>query len=284
MKAYEIITNRIIERLEEGTVPWHQPWSTEMPKNLVSKREYRGINVFLLGSTSYANPYWLTYKQAKRLGGHVRKGERSTPVVFWRWLEREQENSDTGEKETKNVPLLRYYNVFNIEQCEGIPEDKIPAQENSREFAPIDTAEKTVQDMPQRPIIRHRGSQAFYRPSADVVNMPPAELFQSSEEYYSTLLHELTHATGHESRLGRLDTDKLAAFGSKGYSQEELVAEMGAAFLCGHCQIENKTIDNSAAYIQGWLRKLKNDKRLVVFAAAQAQKAADFILGERGQS
>ena len=281
---YEIITNKIIERLEHGTVPWHQPWSTELPKNLASKREYRGINVFVLGSTGYANPYWLTYKQAKQLGGHIRKGEKSSPVVFWKWLEREQENPDTGEKEAKNIPLLRYYNVFNIEQCEGIPEDKIPELENTRDFHPIDTAEKTVQDMPQRPIITHNEAQAYYRPSADVVNMPPAESFLSDEEYYSTLFHELTHSTGHESRLKRLNTDKLAAFGSKDYSQEELVAEMGAAFLSGHCQIENRTIDNSAAYIQGWLRKLKNDKRLVVFAAAQAQKAADFILGEGGQS
>ena len=205
---------------------------------------------------------------------------QSTPVVFWKWLEREQENTETGQTETVNIPLLRYYNVFNVEQCEGIPADKIPPLKEARDFHPIDEAERTVQDMQQRPIIQHQAVQAYYRPSADVVNMPAAELFQSSEEYYSTLFHEMTHATGHESRLGRLDSDRLAAFGSRDYSQEELVAEMGAAFLCGHCQIENQTIDNSAAYIQGWLRKLKNDKRLVVIAAAQAQKAADFILGE----
>ena len=278
--AYEVITNKIIEKLEQGTVPWHRPWSCEMSKNLISKKEYRGINVFMLGSTGYANPYWLTFKQARQLGGHVCKGEESTPVVFWKWLEREQENPETGQTETVNVPLLRYYRVFNVEQCDGIPKDKIPPLENARDFHPIEQAETVVQEMPQRPIVKHEAAQAYYRPSADVVNMPPAELFQSSEAYYSTLFHELTHATGHESRLKRLNTDKLAPFGSRDYSQEELVAEMGAAFLCGRCQIENQTIDNSAAYIQGWLRKLRNDKRMVVFAAAQAQKASDFILNQ----
>ncbi len=277
-KAYEVITETIIEKLEQGTVPWHQPWSSEAAKNLISKREYRGINVFLLGAAGYANPYWLTFRQAKQLGGHVKKGERSTPVVFWKWLERERENPETGEIETHSAPLLRYYRIFNTEQCEGIPADKVPVLENAREFHPIKEAERMVQEMPQRPIIQHEAAQAFYRPSADVVNMPAPELFTSDEEYYSTLFHELTHATGHESRLNRLDTDKLAAFGSKDYSQEELVAEMGSAFLCGHCGIAERIIDNSAAYIQGWLRRLRNDKRLVLFAAAQAQKAADFIL------
>jgi len=258
-------------------VPWHQPWSSEAAKNLISKREYRGINVFLLGASRYANPYWLTFRQAKQLGGHVAKGERSTPVVFWKWLEHERENAD-GELETYSTPLLRYYRVFNVEQCEGIAPEKVPALENARDFQPIEEAERVVQEMPQRPIIQHEAAQAFYRPSADIVNMPAAELFNCDAEYYSTLFHELTHATGHESRLKRLDTDKLAAFGSRDYSQEELVAEMGSAFLCGHCGIAERIIDNSAAYIQGWLRSLRNDKRLVVFAAAQAHKAADFIL------
>jgi len=277
-KAYEVITETIIEKLEQGTVSWHQPWSNEAAKNLISKREYRGINVFLLGVSRYANPYWLTFRQAKQLDGHVKKGERSTPVVFWKWLERERDNPDTGEIETVSTPLLRYYRVFNVEQCEGIPAEKVPTLENARDFRPIEEAERVVQEMPQRPIIQHEAAQAFYRPSADVVNMPAPKMFTGDEEYYSTLFHELTHATGHESRLKRLDTDKVAAFGGKDYSQEELVAEMGSAFLCGHCGIAERIIDNSAAYIKGWLRRLRNDKSLVVFAAAQAQKAVDFIL------
>ncbi|MDA2931530.1 ArdC family protein [Acidobacteria bacterium AH-259-O06] len=139
-KAFEVITDTIVRKLEEGTVPWHQPWSTEMPKNLISKRTYKGINVFLLGSKGYANPYWLTFKQAKRFGGHIRQGEKSTPVVFWKWIEKE--NND-GEKES--YPVLRYYNVFNVSQCEGIPAEKIPPLENQRDFHPIHQAEKTVQ-------------------------------------------------------------------------------------------------------------------------------------------
>ena len=141
--AYEVITNKILEKLGQGVIPWRQPWSTEMPKNVVSKKEYRGINVFMLGCMGYANPYWLTFKQAKKLGGHIRQGEKSTPVVFWKWIDKETED---GEKES--YPVLRYYRVFNIAQCEDIPEDKIPVQENVREFHPIDEAEKVVQDMP----------------------------------------------------------------------------------------------------------------------------------------
>ncbi|MDA2924636.1 zincin-like metallopeptidase domain-containing protein [Acidobacteria bacterium AH-259-L09] len=277
--AYEVITNKILEKLEQGVIPWRQPWSTEMPKNVVSKKEYRGINVFMLGCMGYANPYWITFKQAKALGGHVRQGEKSTPVVFWKWIDKENED---GERES--YPVLRYYRVFNIDQCEDIPEDKIPAQDNVREFHPIDEAEKVVQGgMPELPFVESGATQAYYRPSTDTVHMPPAEVFTGDAEYYSTIFHELIHSTGHQSRLGRLDTEKLAAFGSKDYSQEELLAEMGAAFLCGHCRIENRTLDNSAAYIQGWLRKLRNDKRMVIFAAAQAQKAADFILRRADQ-
>ena len=151
MKVYDIITNRILERLEQGTIPWHQAWSVEMPKNLLSKKEYRGINVFLLGAGRYSNPYWLTFKQAKQLGGHVSKGEKSTPVVFWKWLEQEQENPKTGQLETISLPLLRYYNVFNVQQCEGIPAEKIPTVETTRKFHPIDVAEKTVQECPSVP-------------------------------------------------------------------------------------------------------------------------------------
>ncbi|MDA2929984.1 ArdC family protein [Acidobacteria bacterium AH-259-O06] len=144
--AYEVITNKILEKLEQGIVPWRQPWSTEMPKNVVSKREYRGINVFMLGCMGYANPYWLTFKQAKALGGHVRRGEKSTPVVFWKVYEQDTgEVTEDGEPVIHHLPVLRYYNVFNVQQCEDIPEDKIPAQENVREFHPIEQAEKTVQ-------------------------------------------------------------------------------------------------------------------------------------------
>ena len=276
---YKVITAKILEKLEEGTVPWHQPWSTEMSKNLISKKEYRGINVFLLGSMGYANPYWLTYKQADQLGGHVRRGEKSTPVVFWKWMEKNTTDlNEDGEPRIMNYPVLRYYKVFNLDQCDDIPVEKIPALEVREDFHPIKEAEAVVRDMPHAPKIHNGSRQALYRPLTDSIEMPACELFGSDEEYYSTLFHELTHSTGHRSRLHRFNDEELAPFGSTDYSKEELIAEMGAAFLCGHCTIVNRTIDNSAAYIQGWLNRLRNDKKLVVLAGAQAQKAADCIL------
>ncbi|MDA2927731.1 zincin-like metallopeptidase domain-containing protein [Acidobacteria bacterium AH-259-G07] len=273
------MTDKILEKLEQGTVPWHQPWSTEMSKNLVTKREYRGINVFVLGSMGYANPYWLTFKQADLFGGHVTRGEKSTPVVFWKWMEKNTGDlNEDGEPRIKHYPVLRYYNVFNLEQCDDIPAEKVPSLKGKLDFHPIQRAEKVVQEMPGPPKIERKSRQAFYQPSTDTIQMPPTELFRSDEEYYSTLFHEMTHSTGHRSRLHRFDNEDLAPFGSTDYSREELIAEMGATFLCGHCKIVNRTIDNSAAYIQGWVKRLRNDKKLVVLAGAQAQKAADFIL------
>ena len=278
--SYEVITDAIIAKLEKGQIPWEKPWHSEAPKNLVSKKSYRGINVFMLSLSEYACPYWLTYRQAKGLGGHVSKGEKSTPVVFWKWFENVTENAETGEAEISRRPMLRYYRVFNLEQCEGIDSAKVPTWgiDAEREFTPIEAAEKIVDAMPQRPIVKHEGQRACYNVRSDVVTMPPHKLFKGDEEYYSTLFHELGHATGAEARLHRFNADENVFFGSTDYSKEELCAEMTAAFLCGDSGIE-RTIDNSAAYIKGWLKKLRSEKRLVVLAAAQAQKAADFIKG-----
>ncbi len=231
--------------------------------------------MFVLESMGYTNPYWLTYNQAKTLGGYIRRGERSTPVVFWKRLESERENPRTGQVEIIETPLLRYYRVFNVHQCEGL-DGKIPPLA-FRQFHSIERAEEIVQSMPQPPAIEN-GVRAFYRPATDGVMVPRPDVFNSDETYYSTLFHELTHSTGHPSRLNRFSKN-YPPFASPDYSREELVAEMGAAFLCGHCAILNTTIDNSAAYLAGWLSKLRNDKRLVVVAGGQAQKAADFIRG-----
>lgn len=271
--VYQIVTDRIVRLLESGTVPWHKPWKggNQWPQNFVSRKVYRGINLFLLNAASYASPFWMTFKQVQSLGGRVKKGEHSFPVVFWKVFREE------GEGETKRIPFLRYYSVFNVTQCEGIPVPVIPTGETTT-FQPIEKCEQVVSAMPKRPTINHAGARACYSPSLDAVSMPEARLFESSEEYYSTLFHELTHATGHVSRLNRKEITDPIRFGSDPYSREELVAEMGAAFLCGHCAIENKTIDQSASYIQSWLTKLKEDRKLVVHAAAQAQKACDFIL------
>jgi len=265
-----------MEKLEQGVIPWHRPWIDQgLPKNLVSKHDYKGINVFLLACQGYASPFWLSFKQVKEMGGHVKKGEKATMVIFWKQLDI-KEVKEEGEV-IKKVPCVRYYNVFNVEQAEGIPKEKVPKLE-TKPFNPIEACEKVVNQMPKKPVIQFRELRAYYQPSSDAVNMPKAETFESPEEYYSTLFHELSHSTGHESRLDRATIKDVSPFGSCNYSKEELIAEMGSAFLCGHCKIENKTIDNSAGYIQGWLRKLRNDKKMIVMAASQAQKAADFIL------
>uniref|UniRef100_A0A6M3IIM7 DUF1738 domain-containing protein n=1 Tax=viral metagenome TaxID=1070528 RepID=A0A6M3IIM7_9ZZZZ len=273
-KVYEIITEKIIEKLENGEIPWVKPWAgTGYPVNLVSKKEYNGINVFLLACQGYSSPYWLSFKQCQDLGGHVRKGEKSTMVVFWKQF------TVTNEDEEKTIPLLRYYRIFNIEQCDGIGPKKIPVTDINQEFQPISAAEAIVTGMQKRPDIRYREQRAYYHPKDDFVNMPKKESFQKEEFFYSVLFHELGHSTGHEKRCGRKKFEEWAPFGSESYSKEELVAEMTAAFLCGRCQIEQQTIDNSAAYIKGWLGKLKNDPKMVVLAAAQAQKAANYITG-----
>lgn len=282
--VYEIINSRIIELLQQGTVPWRKTWhvETNSPKNLASKKEYRGINIFLLGCQEYSSPYWLTFKQCQDKGGRVRKGEKSTPVVFWKWIDsKDADDVDQERAGSKGkVPLLRYYSVFNVEQVEGITVPPSP-ETTSNPFSPINRAQEIIAGMPLSPDIRHGGNKACYSPMLDYVKLPTPEAFESPEEYYSTAFHELTHATGHASRVGRKGILEPSYFGSHEYSKEELVAEMGAAFLCGHAGIEQKVLGNSAAYIQGWLKALKNDKALLVHAAAQAQKAADFILNRK---
>lgn len=273
-RVYEQITERIIALLAQGTVPWHKPWKarTGLPRNLVTKKPYRGINVFLLLAMSYESPFWLTFRQALWLGGNVRKGEKSCPVVFWK--ETTVEGKETDEPQKKR--LLRFYHVFNTAQCDGLKNSVVPLE------TPVTAATKPdeiIAHMPQPPLIRHGMTRAHYSPCEDCVGMPVRERFAREEEYYSTLFHELVHATGHETRLKRATLTESAGFGSNLYCKEELIAEMGAAFLCGQAEIVERTIDNSAAYLNGWLEQLRNDKALIVQAAAQAQKAADFILG-----
>ena len=279
--VYDVITDCILEKLSAGIVPWRKTWRTNGPaRNLISGKPYRGVNHFILGCSPFASPFFLTFKQAKDCGGHVRKGEHGLPCVFWtQW---ETEDRETGED--KKIPVMRLYTVFNAEQCEGIDHKRLAelqASEAGRAFNPIAEAESIVEGMPNRPAIGHGEARAFYRPSTDSVNMPAQSLFESSEAYYETLFHELAHSTGHASRLNRKAVTETAYFGSADYGQEELVAEMASAFVCGHCGIEQAILDNSAAYIAAWLRTIKQDSKLVVVAAAQAQKAADYILGDK---
>lgn len=280
MNVYDVINTRIMELLAQGTVPWRKTWNatSNQPKNLITKKDYRGVNVFLLACMPYSSPYWLTFKQAQDKGGFVRKGEKSTPVVFWKWLDRKDANVEGEEAVTGNgkIPMLRYYSVFNLEQVEDIAPPS--TTETVHPFTPVENAEQIIAGMPMKPNIHYGGNRASYSPMLDVVKMPEPEAFETPADFYATYLHELTHATGHVSRLGRRGILEPSYFGSHEYSKEELVAEMGATFLCAHAGIEQPIIENSAAYIHGWLRNLKNDKTLLVHAAAQAQKACDYIL------
>ena len=282
MDVYSIVTEKIMTALEAGTIPWRKPWADGgVPRNLISKKPYRGINYFLLGASKYVSPYWLTYKQAEELGGFVRKGEQSTLIVFWKVEARKDPEAQEGETSSKDGSrfILRYYRVFNLEQCE-IPADKLAKlpKIETRENQPIESCARIVDEMPSRPALTHEGRQASYSSLTDSVTLPPMNLFGSPEEYYATAFHELSHSTGHKSRLNRDTITESSSFGSTVYSKEELVAEMGAAFLCAEAGISASVIENQAAYVAGWLKKLRDDRRLVVMAAAQAQKAADFIL------
>jgi len=270
--VYEVITNRIIERIEsEGVLPWRKPWIGGLPKNLISGKDYRGSNVWMLNMMPHSSPYWLTYKQAQTLGGNVRKGESGTPVTFWQFYEKKDEPN-------KRIPMIKYYTVFNLEQCDGIG---APIVEGNR-MSPTESLEQCdaiISAMPKLPEIRHEQARAFYSPQFDYVNMPSKELFGCAEGYYHVLFHELAHATGHATRLNRLTSvEELGQFGSAPYAKEELVAELGASYLSGIAGIQLTQEDNSVAYLQGWLKALKNDPKLLIQASGQAQKAADYIL------
>src|SRR5216683_2343752 len=285
MDIYAIVTDKIINLLESGVVPWRRPWiSTGLPRNLVSKKPYRGVNFFLLSASKYVSPFWLTIRQANELGGHIRKAEESTVVVFWKVDDAKQSTEDLDNEETDGKTrrrfLLRYYRVFNLEQCE-LPQsvlDKLPKME-THEHDPIETAERIIAAMPNRPEIQYTGSKAFYSSITDRITLPPRELFASAEEYYATALHETVHSTGSQKRLARQGICESASFGSAVYSKEELCAEMGAAYLCAEAGISTAVIENQAAYVAGWLNKLRDDRKLLIHAAAQAQHAADYILG-----
>ena len=270
-KGYDQITERMVALLEGGTVPWQKPWKTQSswPRNYISKKPYRGINVFLLGAMGYESPLWLTFHQADELGATVRKGEKACPVVFWKQFQIQDEESG----DSKKIPLLRLYHVFNVAQCDGL-QPTVPVPD---EFV-TDKPAEIIEHMPLRPTIKHGMNAAFYSPTDDAIGIPTRERFHTDEGYFSTLFHELVHSTGHEKRLNRATLAPGAGFGSDPYCKEELIAEMGATFLCGHAEIIDRTIQNSTAYIKGWLGRLQNDKTLIVQAAAQAQKAVDFII------
>jgi len=281
-----MVTERIIQKMndaitaiengEQGIAPWNRPWfQAGMPKNLIRKQNYRGINVFMLSMLGYASPYFVTFNQAKELGGTIKKGQKGCPVVFWNWVEMTKDQSGKKLDKPKKIPFLRYYTVFNVDQCEGF-EEKIPVVE-TRKFNPIQDAEKIIANMQNKPEMTHNEARAYYRPSTDEVNMPKKELFKDEASYYSTAFHELVHSTGHATRLNRSEVTEGNSFGSHKYSAEELVAEMGAVYLCNEIGLET-TFENSIAYLKSWLKKFKDDTKMLVTASGKSQKAVDYIL------
>jgi len=279
-KVYEIVTERILASLEKGVVPWRTPWRTSYPKNLKSGKEYKGVNIFLLGMQMYASPWWLTYKQCAEMGGQVRKGEKSSIIVKWTIME-DKHGKVNKDGSPKKFGFLRYFNVFNVSQCDGI--DVPPAENISTPSDPIPTCERIIDGWAEKPAIVHGGNRACYNPSQDRISMPVRESFGKVEEYYSTLFHEMVHSTGHMSRLGREGITNPIKFASHSYSFEELVAECGASFLCAHAGIIDQTIDNSASYIASWVSKLKNNPKWIIQAANQASKAVDLIRGAKAE-
>lgn len=273
----EIITNRMIEQLEQGEIPWTRPWTGVRSGafNRVSKKPYSLLNqMLLLNKGEYAS-----YKQWSELGGQVRKGEKSEIVVFWKPV-KVTEKQDDGTETEKIVPLLRYNPVFHISQVDGV--DPLP-EEELKEIETIDNIEEILQNYIKRENIKldqTKSNEAYYSPVRDMIHLPLREQFSNSAEYYSTFAHEATHSTGHKDRLKRLGNSiRLAAFGSEDYSKEELVAELGSCMMLCQCGIETKnSFRNSAAYIQSWLKALRNDKRLIVSAAGKADKAVEFII------
>lgn len=275
---YEAITDRIIAELEKGNIPWEKPWVGRGGKLAISYatgKPYSLLNQMILDKPGE----YLTFKQIQAAGGRVKKGEKARMVVFWKWLKVKDEDDETE----KEIPFLKYFNVFHLDQCEGIEGKHIKGEPLPASPADIDDAAQAIaDDYLQRSgvTLQHsEGDRAFYSPSTDSVTLPKRIQFASTSEFYSTMFHELTHSTGHAKRLDRLS--KVACFGSEEYSKEELVAEIGAATLVNHVGLETaSSFRNTAAYVQNWLKVLRNDKRMIVSAAGKAEKAVKLILGE----
>ena len=275
MDIYKEITDRIISQMEEGIIPWQKPWiACGKAISRSTGKPYSLLNQMLLGQPGE----YLTFKQCQEAGGKVKKGERSSMVVFWKWIKTTDE--ETGEK--KEVPFLRYFNVFHIDQCEGIAAKHTTETAFPDGAEPLEAAQDIIYDYLSREGVKlshEEGDRAFYRPATDEVVLPIRKQFVSTAEYYSTVFHELTHSTGHPSRLNRLNRPSF--FGTEDYSKEELVAEIGAATLINHVGLETTTsFRNNTAYIQNWLAVLKDDKRFIVSAAGKAEKAVKLILNQ----
>lgn len=289
---YDEVTNRIIAMIEKGVAPWRKTWNTYgIARNYVSGRLYTGINYILMNNTGHPIPYFATFNQIKELGGTIKKGTEASMVIYFKMYYKDSDDKTlTPEvakgrykkgEEIKVLRFIRYYNVFNVGDIEGIeidhsrfPEVKLTDNEKITRF------EEIIMNMPNPPDLRQIDSnRAFYSPAQDFINMPSVGQFETSEHYYATYFHELIHATGHASRLARAEVMDFSGFGTIPYSKEELVAEMGASFLCSHTQIDyDSVVQNNASYLAGWLKVLKEDSRFIFKVSAEAQKAVEYIL------
>lgn len=283
---YSRITDQIIGHLEKGVKPWTQPWNAAHAAGPVTRplrfngETYSGINILSLWASamerSFAAPIWMTFRQALALGGCVRKGEKGSPVVYANTIQRTELDEKSGQDIDVTIPFMKGYTVFNVDQIDGLPAhyyavaaDRLNPEEHIA-LADAFFAELNAQ-------IAHGGNSAFYRPATDQIQMPSFESFRDAQSYYATLAHESIHWTRHPSRLDRSFDQK--AFGDTGYAKEELVAELGAAFVCADLGLNLEDREDHAAYIGSWLQVLRDDKRAIFAAAAHAQRAADFLHG-----
>ena len=273
-ELYQTITNTIIKQLESGVTPWLKPWkaiegstSLSLPFNGHSGRNYNGINLLLLWASDYPSNAWYTFKQAKELGGMVKKGEKATKIVYWQMLKSTDSN---GHEQI--IPMLKSYYVFNYIQCEGLPE---PKRKLGLELPPM--PENDIVKACNVPLL-HEGNRAFYSPSKDIIVMPHVSQFESVTRYNNTLMHELTHATAHETRCNR-DTKNIKRFGDSAYAFEELVAELGSAFLSIELGLQHSSdLEHHTSYIASWIKVLKEDSKAIITASSQAQKACTWVI------
>lgn len=294
--VYQMVTDRVLEQIEQGIIPWHKPWSAAtlsedaLAISYTSRKPYSFLNQMLLGR----NGEWLTFNQVKERGGNIKKGAHAGIVVFYKKYQvkktkrvKDAEGNEVDKEVSSTIPVLKYYHVFHIDDCEGI-ESKIKVEEKPKEskVQPIKRAEKIVKDyLKAQPLLKlhndRPSNRAYYTPMWDEITVPMLSQYQEKEEYYSTLFHEMVHSTGHSTRLNR-EEGMGNKFASHAYSREELVAELGSAMLCTNIKIDTEVaFKNSVAYIKGWASKLKEDTKAIVWAVSRAEKAARYILGER---
>jgi len=276
-KIYDIITEKILVKLEQGIIPWKRTWTSQFPRNFVNDYPYRGINILLLGLQEFESHYWLSFKQCKDLGGSVKKDEHATMVVFWKPLIRISEN-ELDEVNADLSFMLRYYYVFNVQQC-NLPNEALNKRKLISSNPKLLESEQVIQQYPKPPAIVHNNfiPNPRYLPRIDRVEIQSINNFNTSDDYYASLYHELAHSTGSKERLNRKGIVDKIEFGTENYTKEELIAEISASFLCSYTGIE-KTFSNQISYIQNWLTALSNDKRMIIIAASQAQKATEYIL------